>query len=110
LQATLGQFRSSVREWSREHFDVEQFDANAGLRTEWHRRAAYPALRWAAAGFVMAVALSLSMHGWLRAPAPAYTAVSDDTLLKQVDREISRSVPGSMEPLTRLVSWDEGAR
>jgi hypothetical protein len=105
LQATLGQFRNSVRAWSR-----EQFDANAALSTAWHRRPSYPALRWAAAVFVMALALSLSMRGWLRQPAPAYPSVSDAALLNQVDREISRSVPGPMEPLTRLVSWDEGTR
>jgi hypothetical protein len=110
LQATLRQFRSSVREWSSERFDVDQFDANAGLGAGWHRRAAYPALCWAVAVLVMALALSLSMRGWLLQPVPAYSSVSDATLLNQVNREISRSVPGPMEPLTRLVSWDEGAR
>ncbi len=40
-------------------------------------------------------------------PPSLEPAVTDAALLKQVNSELSRDVPGPMEPLTKLVSWDE---
>jgi hypothetical protein len=39
-------------------------------------------------------------------PKTAATANADAALLAQIDHEVSRTVPDSMEPLTQLVSWD----
>jgi hypothetical protein len=33
----------------------------------------------------------------------------DAQLLQQVDTEISRAVPGSMDPLVKMVSWNSGS-
>jgi anti-sigma factor RsiW len=42
-------------------------------------------------------------------PAAANSQVTDVDLLKQVDREVSRTVPSSMEPLMTLVAWESSA-
>jgi len=60
-------------------------------------------LRWAVA------ALALTAAAW-----PAYreltarrTAKADAILLRQVDAQVSRAIAGPMEPLARLMSWEE---
>ena len=64
-----------------------------------------------AAAFI-AVAAWLPWHS-TEAPAPVKSEAGDDAaLLNRIDNEVSRTVPASMEPLTKLIDWapEEGAK
>ena len=112
FQATLAGFRSSVRGWSEAQY-------GAGKRPAWRldgpARRAQPPLYWAAmaAAFCALMAI-LVIQG--SAPHPRFsggadssthTSIMDAALMRQVDTEVSQTVPDAMEPLMKLVSWDE---
>jgi hypothetical protein len=62
---------------------------------------------------LVAVALCLLLAfslSWSRKIQPAAPSTSDAALLSQIDAEVSRSVPGPMEPLTEFVSSDSSHR
>jgi anti-sigma factor RsiW len=100
LREALGEFRGAVRAWSEDR-------ANAALAIP----AAFPEPRsWTAAhqlagvllvaaAFILA-SIFFPRHGGEQPPA---LAGSDVVLLDQVDAQVSREVPSSMEPLMKLV-------
>ena len=61
------------------------------------------------AALVLCIFVSLRVPRADNKPTDERAATTDITLMNQVDREISRTVPESMEPLTRLVAWDGGS-
>jgi hypothetical protein len=63
----------------------------------------------ALAVLVLCIFVSLRVHRADNEPADERAAATDITLMNQLDREISRTVPESMEPLARLVAWDSGS-
>jgi hypothetical protein len=65
----------------------------------------YP-LRWAVAALAAALLLAVPVHT-KRQQHAAEEAALDAQLLRQVDVEISRAVPATMEPLANLVTWGE---
>ena len=106
FEATLGQFRSSLREWS-----AEQFNPNVLIGTDWQKsqpKTTLPKLGWALLLLAVYLAASLLLHrSETHQPIVVRVAtISDSALLKQVDQDVSRTVPSPMEPLVNLVSWD----
>jgi predicted anti-sigma-YlaC factor YlaD len=72
-------------------------------------------LRWALAAVAAAVLIAVPVYRVSeererreQAARAAEVAASDALLLNQVDAEISRAVPATMEPLLKLVAWDSG--
>jgi hypothetical protein len=102
LAATLTEFRSSVRAWSEQQDRPRWASAQATAKGN---RAWMTGAYWAAA----ALLTGLVFGGYLpqRPAKMAATTPADTVLLTEWDRQVSRTVPGPMEPLTRLVSWDE---
>ena len=94
FEAVLGQFRSSARSIS----------TPAPVM-----RARRPALwpRWVAVAAVALLAL-VPVYRQRQARDRAAMEQQDAQLLQQVDTEISRAVPGSMDPLVKMVSWNSG--
>ncbi len=69
-------------------------------------------LQLAMAGAALVVMVSIPVFRSSRTQVVsqvASTAVSDEALLRQVDLEVSRSVPGPMEPLANLMTTDSEA-
>ena len=96
MEAALLQFRASAHEV-------------AARQTPVVARVAEPQRWWPQLAFAaVAVALLLAIPAWQRAERErvAKQEAADTALLRQVDAEVSRAVPGPMEPLVSLVSWD----
>jgi anti-sigma factor RsiW len=96
----LGEFRGAVRAWSEDQ-------ANAALEAPaagWEPRSWSPSHQLAWAVLIAAVCIIASFviprHSSDIAPG------SDAVLLNQVDAQVSRSVPSSMEPLLKLVAQE----
>jgi anti-sigma factor RsiW len=94
----LGEFRGAVRRWS-------ENQANAALAVHAQpseSRSWIASHQFALALLLAAVCMlaSIVWHGGENAPA------SDAVLLNQVDTQVSRAVPRSMEPLTKLVAQE----
>ncbi len=93
----LGGFRGAVRAWSEEQAHaVRAIPAGAGEPRSW---AASHQLVWAL--LMAAVCIIASVVIPRRGGDQA--AASDALLLNQVDSQVSRTVPASMEPLMKLV-------
>ncbi|HUP02936.1 MAG TPA: hypothetical protein VMU19_03025 [Bryobacteraceae bacterium] len=103
--SALAAFRESARQWSaREMERVPHTGWRAQDPPRWN---AFRALRWACAMAVLAVCAGVSTMAWRSHQAPAQdSAAADAMLLKQIDADVSQTVPDSMEPLVKLVSWD----
>jgi predicted anti-sigma-YlaC factor YlaD len=103
LQGTLALFRGAVTEWS------EQQDASK-VQAAWKVQRAshgFRPMRWALACVaLLLLALIPVYHNAAERQRKADIARADAALLEQVDVEISRAVPSTMEPLLKLVAWD----
>jgi hypothetical protein len=107
LTTALTQFRSSVRHWSEGQLNPNlSFTPSARQVIPWRN---FPRFCLAMAVLVLCIFVSLRVHRLGNEPTNERAATTDITLMNQVDREISRTVPESMEPLTRLVAWDGGS-
>jgi anti-sigma factor RsiW len=102
FEATLTHFRGSVRQWSAEQFHAEtRYQVSKIIP-----RLALQKLSYAVAVLAFLVCATLSLVLSRRQPPLPEAAVADSALMKQVDQAVSRTVPGPMEPLMQLVSWD----
>ena len=102
FEASLKGFRSSVRHWSE-----SQFPPHPPLQIKRNPARSWTmGLAWAAAVIVLCILLGRLSH---HPVPPSSTAVADTALLTQIDHEVSRTVPDSMESLTQLVAWDAGS-
>jgi len=95
LRGALGEFRGAVRGWS-------EYQAHAALAVS-----PLPPARpsWVAAhplAMTMVLAVMCVLASWVLSRGEKTTG-SDAALLNQVDAQVSRRVPASMEPLMRLV-------
>jgi anti-sigma factor RsiW len=97
FRETLGEFRGSVRAWS-EH-QANQALALSNSVPEPRSWIASHQLAWALLIAVVCVVASfvIPRHGGENA------AGADAVLLNQVDAQVSRTAPSSMEPLMKLV-------
>lgn len=102
FEEALTQFRTSVREWSDSQFDP-RFPMPANL-SESKSGIAFRA-SWAAVALALCVLVSVAVRRGVR-QGEGRVAGGDAALLNQVDREVTRTVPGPMEPLVQLVAWD----
>jgi anti-sigma factor RsiW len=107
LAEPLALFRTTVRA-----LGEEMGPAPLVLPAELPRRASSP-LHWrlamatAAAVTIAAIPIARHLRPVHEAPAPAPIAhISDDALLRQVESDLSRSVPTPMEPLAKLMAED----
>ena len=122
LQTALGGWRDAVRSWSDRQYQVAQQRISARGISMMSRRT--PANLYWAAGMAMcalvvvllwcAGAIPVTERSVASSPFVDSAAVtergrpanSDALLMRQVDREVSQTVPDAMEPLMELVSWD----
>jgi hypothetical protein len=105
LSEALTHFRGSVREWSDQQLRSEPARARFLVSRPGAGR-----LAWALAAVAVCILMiSLMLFPRQSRPQPTESAAMDALLLKQVDAEVSSAVPSSMEPLTRLVSWDSNS-
>ena len=115
MESAMAEFRGSVHDWSAAQsaaaphiaWQARQTTAGDGLS---HRR---PPVRHLARRWILAAAslliLALGPAYWhTRQQARAAEMARADALLQQVDAEISRAVPQTMEPLVSLVTWGSG--
>jgi hypothetical protein len=128
LQTTFGTWRDAVRGWSDRQYQVAQqrmsARAMAGTMSGVPRRA-HSNLYWATG---MATCAFVAVLLWYAGPTPltergvtsspivdssatesGRATNPDAVLMRQVDREVSQTVPDAMEPLMGLVSWDGSA-
>ena len=111
FQAALTGFGASMRAWSdAQHAAAEaRVKAGSSVRPVVLRGSLYAAAALAA---VCLVAVLAMFHGALLrqgAPVDTHSSLTDAMLLRQIDTEVSQTVPHAMEPLTELVSWDSPA-
>jgi len=98
LKQTLSSFRTAVHE-----------APVPAIRTTRQPPTRYP-LHWAVlAAVAAALLIAVPLETRHRRHA-AEQAALDAQLLKQVDVEISRAVPATMEPLAKIVAWGEGQK
>lgn len=106
----LGRFETALADF---HDVAHDYGALFPVRMPLEPRKRMPfAARWALAAAVLVTALiPVYIHHSHRqaALARAIAAREDAVLLRAIDTEISRAVPGSMEPLVNLVSWNSEA-
>ena len=102
----LAAFRQSARQWSEEELRSAAADA-------WKAERARPwitfrSLRWASVAAMVMILAGVSVV-WRDAPPAAQDSAADAALLQQIDADVSQTVPDSMAPLVKLVSWNAGS-
>ena len=101
FEASLKGFRDSVRHWSEQQ--IPPFLPRAKRNPAQSRMMG---LCWVMAAIALCVFIGRLSYRPVSPSQTAAIAIADTALLAQIDHEISRTVPDSMEPLTQLVSWD----
>ncbi|HXQ98565.1 MAG TPA: hypothetical protein VN774_08995 [Candidatus Limnocylindrales bacterium] len=107
FREALGEFRGAVRAWSEDQADryrAGNYPGKAALAIPASAQkprlaSASHQLAWALliAAVCVVASIVFAWHGREQSPA------SDAVLLNQVDAQVSRTAPSSMEPLMRLV-------
>ncbi len=108
LKNLLGVFRSSAIAWSALHKDAEA--PNRWKPPEQRRGFFIGVPRWKLAAAMLAIVLFASVYKNLsdrRREAEAFKA--DVQLWEEVNAQVSRQVPASMEPLMKLIAWEPEA-
>jgi hypothetical protein len=100
LDEILLGFRSSVRQWSEEQGNPRlEFRTSSVKPHSWMRGAC-----WTSAALILCLFVGHLI------PQRVSREAADAALLQRIDQEVSRTVPGAMQPLTELVSWEGAAR
>jgi len=102
----LAAFRQSARQWSEEELGSAAADA-------WKTESARPwitfrSLRWACVAAMVLMLAGVAVMRRVPRPVAEDTAAADAALLQQIDADVSQTVPDSMAPLVKLVSWNGG--
>jgi len=101
-ESALAEFRGSAHEWG-------AAQPASAPPLAWNPPVRHTAQRWllaAASLFLLVSASAYWQHS--RQQIRAAEMARADALLVQVDAEISRAVPQTMEPLVNLVTWGPG--
>ncbi len=103
LEGALGDFRGAVRRWSNgELCAPPQIDWEKSRPGSW---LGWRNLAMLAAAVILCLAAVLFATRFTPSHPATDTAATDVALLKQINAEVSETVPGPMQPLTKLVSW-----
>lgn len=94
IEAPLSAFRDSMHRWSARQMAPVTVVAPRGLFAGW--------LRIAVAASALAVIAAVGIHRHNEQAAALQR--EDEALLQQVETDVSRSVPATLEPLARLMS------
>jgi predicted anti-sigma-YlaC factor YlaD len=106
LEEVIRQFGCSARLWGEGQLEtaVPAAPRAQGMRPWLSARN----LSWTGAALLLVTIVTLSF-AWRGHEAAPNVAVTDTAVLEQIDRQVSRAVPRSMEPLLSLVQWDGGS-
>lgn len=96
FRETLADFRSAVHAWSQDQANAALVSAPATEPQSWTPS---QQLAWA----LLIAAISIIASFVIPHDSAGRAQASDVVLLNQVDSEVSRTVPSSMEPLMKLV-------
>jgi anti-sigma factor RsiW len=101
MESAIEEFRGSVHDWT-------AAQSPATPRIVWRSPVRHLVRAWMLA--VASLLILASGPAWwhFRQQARAAEMARADALLQQVDAEISRAVPRTMEPLVSLVTWGPG--
>ena len=106
FEGALALFRGAVHDWSEQQGARSAAWGDEPVRPRWH----FQPMRWALAGVALLILATIPFaYNAREKQRQAELAKADALLLEQVDAEISRPVPATMEPLVRLVAWDPSA-
>jgi hypothetical protein len=100
LGSALGTFRGTVLNWS----DKQRAAAARPVRTAGRVR---HWTGWAMAAAALATAAAIPVYLEVRQQRQVELAKADAALMEQVDAEVSRSIAAPMEPLVKLVAWND---
>jgi hypothetical protein len=101
LESSLAEFRGSVHDWS-------AAQPAAAPPMVWRLPVRHLVRTWILAAASLLILASGPVWWHFRQQARAAEMARADALLQQVDAEISRAVPRTMEPLVSLVTWGSG--
>ena len=101
MESALAEFRGSAHDWS-------AAQPASAPRIAWQPPVRRMARRWILAAASLLILASGPAWWHFRQQARATEMARADALLEQVDAEISRAVPQTMEPLVNLVTWGSG--
>lgn len=114
LEQPLAWFGSAIRQWSGQHAESQ---SGYGRRPDaaHHGGSRWRSLRLpsAVAATVLFALAAVPIYRGLqptRAVESPDNAMQDSVLLEQVAAGIARAVPQPLEPLSKLMSWEEGRR
>jgi hypothetical protein len=109
--AEVGQLRSSITGLSQAiHDEAERHKVPPTSPMSWADLRPQPGtgkFTWAVAAAAFAIALAVPIYEKSREARPQLTSEADSGLLEEVDVQLSRQVPASMESLMELMQEDE---
>jgi hypothetical protein len=97
----MAEFSGAVHDWS-------AAQSASVPHTGWRPSVRHLARRWVLAAATVLILATGPAYWHSRQRARAIEMARADALLEQVDAEISRAVPRTMEPLVSLVTWGNG--
>ena len=101
METTMAEFRGAARARS-------ETQAAPAPRFSWRAPVQHMVRRWVLATATLLILASGPAYWQMRQQTRAAELARADALLQQVDAEISRAVPQTMEPLVSLVTWGPG--
>ena len=101
MESALAEFRGSVHDWS-------AAQPAAAPQNVWRPPVRHLVRTWILAAASLLILAPGPVWWHFRQQARAVEIARADALLQQVDAEISRAVPRTMEPLVSLVTWGSG--
>ena len=101
MENAIAEFRGSVHDWS-------AAQSLAAPQIVWRPPVRHLVRAWILAATSLLILASGPAWWHYRQQARAAEMARADALLQQVDAEISRAVPRTMEPLVSLVTWGSG--
>ena len=101
MESAIAEFRGAVHDWS-------AAQPASAPHIAWRPPIRRMARRWILATASLLMLVSVPAYWHSRQQARAAEIARADALLEQVDAEISRAVPQTMEPLVNLVTWGSG--